>query len=124
MLMKNLRIWTSYLSLSLGAFAILIGTAAASKATIAIQDKCAGTIHAARYVPGGAESFVSLDERINAADLSPGGQEWTLADLSVKPVRDIPVLRAEPDNRANQATFTTIKLIIAGTLIKDHLYRV
>lgn len=122
MLPKLQRIWTKSLLLSLAALIILIGTAADSKGTI--QEKCAGTIHAARYVPGGTEIFVSLDERINANDLSPGGQDWTLADLSVKPVKDIPVSKAEPDNRASQATFTTIKLTIAETLIKDHIYRI
>jgi hypothetical protein len=97
-------------------------TAATSKAIPVIQDKCAGTIRAVRYVPGDTEIFVLLNEAINAGDLSPGGQNWTLADVSVKPVRDIPVLKAEPDNRANQATFTAVKLTIAETLIKDHIY--
>jgi hypothetical protein len=120
MLTNRIRTWTRYSALLLGALAAL---AATSLATVVTQEKCAGTIHDARYKEGGNEIFVSLDEPINSGDLSPGGQDWTLADLSLRPVKDIPVLRAEPDNRAGASTFTALKLTVAETLIKGHVYR-
>jgi hypothetical protein len=120
MFMKRFSPRIGYTLVLLGALAVL---AAAAKATVVSVEKCAGTIHDARYPEGATQIFVSLDEPINSGDLTPGGQEWTLADLSVRPVKDIAVLRAEPDNRANAATFTAIILTIAEPLIKGHIYR-
>ncbi|MGB8508207.1 MAG: hypothetical protein WCD76_07375 [Pyrinomonadaceae bacterium] len=106
--------------------ASLASTAVPATARAGADNDCEGSIKDARYVASDTTHiFVVLAKPINNQDLKPGGQAslWSLADLSVTPVRDIPVKNVEPDNKAEAPTFTSIKLTIGEPLTKGHIYR-
>jgi hypothetical protein len=121
MLINRIRVLTRLAVWSLSVLAALAAPAAAGVQT---PDKCEGTIKSARYVPGDTHIYVSLDEPINMQDITGGhGTQWTLADLSEMPVKDVPVTHVDPDNRAKTPTFTSIILTIGTALTEGHIYR-